>query len=224
MYQTTVGAVMTRDVIAVGPDADFKTIVELLLSHDIGALPVVSEDGLLLGVVSENDLVLKHEQLAEADGQPPSLARRRARQRWQRSWATRALDLMITPVYSLDVRDSLGAAAREFGRTGVRRLYVLEDGGLAGVITRGDLLKAFVRDDEHIRGEIRNEVFGRALAMDDGAVDVRVDRGVVTMSGKVERRSDGELAQRLAEHVLGVVHVHNLLDYRIDEAPGLAPR
>ncbi|RBM22880.1 hypothetical protein DI005_04370 [Prauserella sp. PE36] len=224
MYQTTVGAVMTREVIAVGPDADFTTLVELLVSHDIGAVPVVSEEGVLLGVVSESDLVLKHEQLGEGDGKPPSLVLRRARQRWQKSWATRAFDLMITPVYALDVRDSLGAAAREFGRSGVRRLYVLEGRTLAGVLTRGDLLKAFVRDDEDIRREIRHEVLGRALAVADGAVDVNVDRGVVTMLGEVERRTDGELAQRLAEHVLGVVHVHNLLDYRLDGAPGLARR
>ncbi|MBK1788449.1 CBS domain-containing protein [Prauserella cavernicola] len=230
MYQTTVGAVMTRDPVSVGPDADFRVIVELLMSHDFGAVPVVNAEQVLLGVIAESDLVLKHEELAARDEQPPVLARQRARQRWNRSWVTRAVDFMTTPVLTLDAGDSLGAAAREFGRSGVRRLYVLEDGLLAGVMTRGDLLKAFVRSDDEIRDELRHdvlhEVFGRALAADPGGVDVAVDRGVVTLVGTVRSRSEADLAQRLAEHVLGVVHVRNELTHRVvdDDASGLARR
>lgn len=153
MRQMTVSTVMTPDPIAVSPDTDFTTIVEILLSHDISAVPVVSGSGALIGVVPESDLLLEQEHAPEHDGQPVPFARKRARDRWSRAWATRAFDLMMTPVLCLDAEDSLSAAARELGRSGVRRLFVVRDGKLAGVLSCGDLLKAYARDDGDMHDE-----------------------------------------------------------------------
>ena len=49
----TVSDVMTRDVVAVGPDEDFKTVARLLHLHEVSALPVVDHEGRLVGIVSE---------------------------------------------------------------------------------------------------------------------------------------------------------------------------
>ncbi|MEU3274281.1 CBS domain-containing protein [Saccharomonospora sp. NPDC006951] len=219
MYQVTVGAAMTPDPISVGPEADLKTIVEVLLSHDISSVPVVTRSGALIGVVSEADLMRGHESTSDGEGLPRAYARKRARERWNMAWASRAFDLMVTPVLTLDAGDPLSAAAREFGRSGVRRLYITGGGKLVGVLSRGDLLKAFVRPDDVIKADVLREACGGTAA-----VDVAVDRGVVTLSGELESRGDTDLVSRLAAHVIGVVYVVNELRYRRNEKPDLAHR
>lgn len=224
MHQVTVGAVMTPDPVTVGPGADFATILEMMLSHDIGAVPVVSEHGTLLGVVAEADLVPRREDTRDGNGQPPAFARRRARQRWDNTWATTAVDLMTTPVPTLEATDTLPAAAREFGRSRARRLFVLTDGALAGVLTRGDLLMAFVRSDDDIVADVRERVSGLLETDAAASVGVAARRGVVTLTGQLERRGDAELVATLAHQALGVVHVVNGLTYRWDQERGLARR
>ncbi|PXY19418.1 CBS domain-containing protein [Prauserella muralis] len=224
MYQVTVGSVMTPDPVTVRPGTDFTTILEMLLSHDIGAVPVVSDRGALLGMVTEADLLPRREDLADGSGRPLPFARQRARQRWDATWATTALDLMTTPVPSLDAAATLAAAAREFGRSRARRLFVLADGALAGVLTRGDLLMAFVRADDDIVADVRQQALTRVPGVDAATVGVIASGGVVTLTGTVERRGDAELAATLASHVLGVVHVVNQLTYRLDQERGLARR
>jgi len=196
MKELTVAMVMTKDPITVSPDAGFKDVVEILAKYAISAVAVVGRDGVPVGVVSEADLIARQPQ-----GKPPP-----GRQKM-------ATDLMTVPVRAVEANESVSFAARELNRRGVRRLFVMDHGRLVGVVSRRDLLKVFLRTDEEIQADVEKEVFQRVLWADPSTVTVSVSRGVVTLTGRLERRSEVEIAGRLTPTVPGVVDVRNRLDY-----------
>ena len=79
------------------------------------------------------------------------------------------------------------------------------------MLSRRDLLKLFVREDDELRTTIRDEIFGRILWADPGSLYVAVTDGVVTVQGKLERQSEVEIAEHLMRALPGVVDVHNQL-------------
>jgi CBS domain-containing protein len=99
----------------------------------------------------------------------------------------------------------------------VNRLPVVAGDRLVGIVTRADLVRAFVRSDEAIEGDIR-ELMKRMLLPDMGAgVHVHVDEGSVTLTGRLERRSDVEIVSRLSERVPGVVAVSSGVTWQEDD-------
>ena len=91
------------------------------------------------------------------------------------------------------------------------------------MVSRGDLLKVFVRSDDDIRADVLGEVFVHLLWADPTEVDVRVRDGIVELSGTVDRRSTAEAAERLVRRLDGVVDIRSQLGFRFD-AGGLARR
>jgi len=198
MRDLTVATVMTKDPVTVTPDTKFKDIVVVLSQHGISAVPVVRGDGAPIGVVSETDLTRGQESVQHATGGT-------------------AREVMSPRVLAVDANESVNFAARELHRRGVRRLLVLDHGRLVGVVSRRDLLKAFLRSDDEVRLDIEREVFHRTLWADPSMVTVAVDRGVATLTGSLERRSEVEIAGRLTGTVPGVVAVRNRLDHSWDD-------
>ncbi|MBF5031945.1 MULTISPECIES: CBS domain-containing protein [unclassified Micromonospora] len=216
--------VMTRDVASVREGTEYREIVDVLTDRHVTAAPVVDETRRVLGVVSEADLMYKVEFL----GQPrerrilPDRHRREAR---AKAGATLAADLMTAPPVTITPDATIVEAARLMDARGVKRLPVVNDlGRLVGIVTRGDLLKVHLRPDAGVRRDVVEEVLWRSLGVRDGVVDVTVDRGVVTLTGQVERRSTAQLAVRLARQVSGVVEVVDALGYAIDDSPMSALR
>lgn len=216
MRTLTVGAVMTTDLCVISPDTEFKDIAHLLARWKVSALPVVDDDGTLVGVVSEADLLPK-EEFATDHVKPARLGGRRARRQRQKAGALRARDLMTAPARTVDVREPLPAVARHLTGSGLRRLFVLEDGKLAGVLARRDLLGVFLRPDAEIKAEIEAEVFGKVLLATPDRYSVTVHNGAVFLLGRLERRSSVAAAGKLAAVVPGVVEVRNRLDYVWDD-------
>ncbi|MDX3189714.1 CBS domain-containing protein [Streptomyces sp. MN03-5084-2B] len=198
---TTVSAVMTADPITVSPQTPFKDIAELLTGNGISAVGVVDKTGALVGVVSEADL-LPH--LWEKP-------RRRDRRLARKATACTAKDLMTSPVVTVDADDSLAVAAAKFARTGVRRLFVLRNGKPAGVLSRRDLVRVFTRGDADLEREVCDRI--RQLGWGPDRVRVEVRAGIVTVVGRVERRSDIDPVTRSLSELSGVVEVRNRLDY-----------
>jgi CBS domain-containing protein len=200
-----VSAVMTADPITVSPQTPFKDIAQLLTGNGISAVGVVDKTGALVGVVSEPDL-LPH--LWE-DRKPRWRDRRLAR----KATACVAKDLMTSPAVTIDAEATLAAAAAAFAHTGVRRLFVLRNGKVAGVLARRDLVRVFTRGDADLEREVCDRVFREQLNLGPDRVRVEVRAGVVTVVGRVERRSDIDPVTRLIEELSGVVEVRNRLDY-----------
>jgi CBS domain-containing protein len=216
MRSPTVASVMTHEVISVRPQTPFKEIVELLVGRGISAVPVVDDDGMPVGVVSEADLVSKEEFDGGTDPMP--LISRARRQRWRQATGLTAVDVMHKPVLTVGATEKVPVAARRLVGAGVRRLFVVDDRGrLVGVLSRRDLLTVYLRSDEQLAEEIGNDVLSASLWIDAEAAQVAVADGVVTLTGTLPRRSDADIAVRLVQAQPGVVGVVDNLRYEYDD-------
>ncbi|KPI19061.1 CBS domain containing membrane protein [Actinobacteria bacterium OK074] len=200
----TVSDVMTHTVVAVGSEAPFKEIVELLAQWKVSALPVLAGEGRVVGVVSEADLLAKEEFRDTDEG---DLAQR------TKAGAVTAGELMSAPAVTVHADASLAEAARIMARRHVKRLPVVDRVGLLqGVVSRGDLLKVFLRPDEEIAGEVRRHVLTRLPAMT--AVTAEVSEGVVTLGGFLPDRTLVPVVARAVRAVEGVVDIRLDLTHR----------
>ncbi|MFJ8966432.1 CBS domain-containing protein [Lentzea sp. NPDC102401] len=211
MREPTVASLMTREVITADVECPFKDLVRLLEDNRISAVAVL-DGGCPVGVVSEADLMPKEEFRGGTEDAPGLFAGRTTKHRWEQASGVTARDVMTSPVKSIAPDLAASAAARELAVAGVRRLFVLDsDGALVGVLSRRDLLKLFLREDDELRTTIRDEIFGRMLWVDPDSLYVAVTDGVVTVQGKLERQSEAEIAEHLIRALPGVVDVHNNL-------------
>ncbi|WP_409181010.1 CBS domain-containing protein [Amycolatopsis sp. VS8301801F10] len=204
-----VRAVMTVDVAVVQPGMPVEAAAALLERRDVGGAPVVGEDGRVLGFVTRGDL--------------PKRAGRRLG-RWRKS--AKAAEVMSTPPVTVGADDDLGRAARLMNARRVHRLPVLAaDGTLAGLVSRGDLGRVFLRPDSEIRDEVRDEVLDRELCLDPASLDIAVRDGVVSLTGTVERNSVVPVIPvmlALVGRVDGVVAVKEHLRVGVDARTVLA--
>ncbi|HVV19162.1 MAG TPA: CBS domain-containing protein [Pseudonocardiaceae bacterium] len=211
---TTVNDVMTRDLITVASTTPFKDLVDLMVRERVSALPVVDAAGNLLGVVSEADLLCKEQHADDGpDVEPPRFANRRVRDHWRKAAGLTAVDVMTSPVLSVPSSATLPEAARHLASGGVRRLCVVDDGRLVGVVARRDLLRPYQRSDEDIQAQVDSEVFVRVHAKRTMA-RATVTKGVVTLTGRLEYQGDVSTAVRLIRAVPGVIAVRNRLDWQ----------
>jgi CBS domain-containing protein len=97
---------------------------------------------------------------------------------------------------------------------GVKRLPVVRDGKLLGVVSRSDLLRAFARTDAEIERDIRENVVTRHFLLLPGTVTVDVRDGKVTLFGELERELEVELLPQAVQRVPGVVSVASGLRVR----------
>jgi CBS domain-containing protein len=187
----TIESVMTTEVVTARPSTPFQELVDLLQRKRISALPVVDQDGRLVGIVSEADLLSKqgHPHGGDDAGVIDAL---RHRQRLGKATGIRALGVMTRQVVPVPLGTEVAAAARLMLRLGIKRLPVVDDQGrLAGLVIREDLLKVFLRPDPAISWEVRHETVEGRMGAVAGEVNVEVHHGAVTLTGRVERRSPG---------------------------------
>jgi CBS domain-containing protein len=199
----TVGDVMTREVVRVAPATGFREIAALLTEFGITAVPVVDAADRPVGVVSEGDLIRTQAAQEDPAGLLPPPADRPAR-----SGVVTAGTLMSSPVVCVGSSESVVVAARLMDRHRVKRLPVVdEDGRLVGLVSRHDLLRVFLRDDQAIRSEIVEEVLGQVAGVSPATVGVEVEQGQVVLSGVIDPSYLGPIVARLCAAVDGVVSV-----------------
>ncbi|GGZ64554.1 CBS domain-containing protein [Streptomyces bluensis] len=212
-----VSDVMTHTVAAIGREAGFKEIVRMMRDWRVSALPVLEGEGRVVGVVSEADLLPK-EEFRDSDldlpryrsrpaGRTPA-GRLRHPADLEKAGAVTAGELMTSPALTVHADATLAQAARTMAHAKVKRLPVVDDVGLLqGVVSRGDLLKVFLRDGEEIAEEVRREVVAYLFPEPASAVRVTVEDGVVRLSGRVRDPALLPVAARLVRAVEGVVDV-----------------
>jgi CBS domain-containing protein len=226
MQTTTVEDVMTSMVIGVPPATPVKDIIDLIVGSGISAVPVLDDKGVVLGVVSEADLLCRQEhQDDDVESHRPIALRHRSRVRNRKAAGLTAADIMTTPALTVPSTAFLPSVARLLAKVGVRRLFVVDSGRLVGVVARRDLLRTFLRSDDDIRADIDHAVFDRVLHANPTMVRATVDDGVVTLTGRVDYQDDVDTAEHLVNSIRGVVAVKNRLDYCWDgEAPAQTDR
>jgi CBS domain-containing protein len=212
-----VSDVMTSQVHVANPLAPFKLLVRLIEENRVSAIPIVDQQGVPVGIVSESDLLLK-ERRVELESSHDLLHVQKRRQDRAKARGTVAADLMTSPPITVGSDTSLSEAARLMHERNVRRLVVIDERGrIAGIVSRSDLLQVFLRSDEELRDEIANKLVPAVLLPPDDGVGVTVSWNVATLSGEVDRRSDAEILARLARELDGVVAVVDQLTYRWDD-------
>jgi CBS domain-containing protein len=206
----TVRDVMTHTVATVVRDAEFKDIVRALHERRVSALPVVDRSGRILGIVSEADLLPKEEF---RDSDPDRQTQLQRLTDIAKAGSVTAGELMTSPALTVRANATLAQAARTMARARVKRLPVVDDEDrLLGIVSRVDLLKVFLRPDEDIEREVRQEVVARLFPAPASAVRVAVGDGIVNLSGQVRDTSLVSVAERLVRAVEGVVDVRFELD------------
>ncbi|MFE1881399.1 CBS domain-containing protein [Streptomyces diastatochromogenes] len=198
--------VMTTTVVAIASDAQFKEIVAAMERWKVSALPVLEGEGRVVGVVSEADLLAK-ERLRDSD--LSVIKKGRGLDDLAKAVAVSARDLMTTPAVTIRAGASLPQAARRMACHQVKRLPVVDDDDiLLGIVSRADLLKVYLRSDDAIAAEVRAEIVDRLFPVSRQDIQVAVNDGVVTLTGRVRDSELIPVATRLTHAIDGVVDVN----------------
>jgi CBS domain-containing protein len=216
---------MTTKVLTVRSSTQLKDAAALLTKHRISGLPVVDGEGRVLGVLSEGDILYKETGATDKPGffdrllavPPIGLDLKLA--------ARTVGEAMSAPALTIGPRRPVTEAATVMIEEGVNRLPVIDDEErLIGIITRADLVRAFVRSDAEIEQEIREDVIRRTLWLEPDTMQIEVAAGEVRLSGEVETRTDAELIPTFVQRVPGVVTVLSKLRWREENGhrPGRA--
>jgi CBS domain-containing protein len=217
--KTAVKDVMTTPVVAVRRGATFKEMAATLRQYRVSAFPVLDEDGKVIGVVSEADMLAKEALNGTRAGAVTAMLHRRER---DKADGLTAGDLMTHPAVTVTPADTVEHAARLMYTLRVKRLPVIDAGGyLIGIVSRTDVLAVYDRPDDEIRAEIIDKVILHDFLVDPRQFAVTVQAGVVTLEGSPETASLGHHLVRTVRHVQGVVAVQDRLSYP-DEYPLVA--
>jgi len=218
-----VQAVMKAPVVSVDPSTSIAEAAKLMLSLRISGLPVVQNDGTLVGMVSEGDLLRRSE-----------LGTQRKRSWWLEFFASpgkvadeyvqanarKVGEIMATNVVTTQRSASLEEVVELMGRHRIKRLPVVEDGKVVGIIARSDLLRALaealptgneaVSDDARIEAAIAAELAGQSWGR-NGLIRVYVENGVAELTGTILDERARLAARVAAEKVPGVKSVNDQL-------------
>jgi len=225
--------VMTRDVVTIDADRPIRDVARLLLDRRISAVPVVDARGKLIGIVSEGDLLRRVETDTE-----------RRRSIWRellasgadlaseyvKSHGRHAADIMTKNVVAVAEDAPLDEIADLFEDHNIKRVPVVRDGAVLGIVSRADLLRALIdsvdpqptdaRDDAAIRDALTAELRQQRWARSTG-VHIEVKDGVVHLSGTVPPSDAQRAALRIAaERIAGVNKVVDTLSHA-EPRPGM---
>jgi CBS domain-containing protein len=151
--------IMSTNAVTASPGTSVREVARLLLEKHLTALPVIDEHGVPIGMISEGDLVGPDDAAREvrrdwwlsllAEGQPlsPDFLG------WLRSRGRTANSVMSKPVVSVDEDADIGEIARLLAAHHVKRVPVVRNGRLVGIVSRGDLLRALYRRDADVSAD-----------------------------------------------------------------------
>jgi CBS-domain-containing membrane protein len=192
-----VAEIMSRPAITVKADTGIKEAARLLVELGISALPVVDAYEVLVGIVSEADL-LPMETRPDPRSQATPLAPTAG------SSPKTVAEVMTRDVLTVSAESEVSQAARIMLDEGVKRVPVVQGRRVVGILSRRDLVKVIARRDEDIEDEIELRLRELGLAIGRGAVSVAA--GVVTIRVDAEGSGRG-LAESVALTVPGVLEV-----------------
>lgn len=211
-----VETLMTTDVKTVTPDTPLRETARILAESGISGLPVV-EDGKVVGVLSEADILIKERGINPSKPGILGLLFEHGMFTEAKLRAHTAGEAMTAPAITIGPGRSASEAAARMIDEGVNRLPVVDDAGtLLGIVSRADLVRAFVRSDAEIEREIREDLITKTLWISPDQVTVSVRNGEVKLFGRVDAKHDAELVESLARRIPGVISVESEVAW-IDE-------
>ena len=212
---------MSKDVVTVELNSTVSEIAALLVKHRISAVPVVTKDGRIVGIVSQTDLGHRSETgterkrkwwldiFADAD----TLARE-----YTKSHGLRAQDVMTRHIVSVEETTGLSEVADILDTHRIRQVPVLGDGKLVGMISRADLVRKLAEAvvtapaERPSNGQLRKAIWDKIKAepwLKMSLVNLAVKEGIVELYGAVDSDAQRQALRALVETVPGVVRVEN---------------
>jgi CBS domain-containing protein len=221
--------IMTRSVVTVRPDATILEAANTMLQHHVSGLPVVDAAGKLVGIVSEGDFIRRGE-----------IGTQKKRSRWLsflmgadatqyvREHGRKVSEVMTNDPLTIAEDATLEEIVNAMEANGIKRMPVMRDGKLVGIVSRANLLHAVASlareipdptaDDDHIRSRII-----QALEKHDWSpfgLNVIVRDGIVHLSGVITDEESRQAAIVATENVAGVKKVHDHLSW-VDVMSGM---
>jgi CBS domain-containing protein len=212
--------VMVRDVITIGPDDSIADAAKLIADNDVSALPVVDDGGHLVGIISEGDLMSREEIGAavhhpwwiEAVTPAATLAAEFAK-----SHGKRVEEVMSEDVITATEDAPLAEIAAILERNRIKRVPIVRDGELVGIVSRSNLVQALASNggaasessdaSRTIRQEILSRLEQQQSWTDFGSRNVIVTDGKVHLWGLISSDAERKALIALAEGVPGVTEV-----------------
>jgi len=218
----TAADVMTTAVITVRPDTSIHEIAKLLCDHHISGVPVIDDEERLLGIVSEGDLI-GHAQLAGEQRRswwqtflngPTVLA-----QHYAKSHGRAASDVMTKEVVTVLETTSVADTSRALEQHRIKRVPVMRNGRIVGIVTRSNLLRVLATTDaskpmkvadriirERLNEELEEQPWAYLLSK-----NIVVENGVVHLFGIVQSDEERHAIRLAAENQAGVKAVEDHL-------------
>jgi CBS domain-containing protein len=215
--------VMTRDVLTVGPQTAVAEAIRLMLDNNVSGLPVLADNGKVVGILTEGDLLRRSETGTE-----------RHRPRWLeilmgpgrmageyiRTHGRRVEEIMTTDLISVAPDTPLDEVVSLMERRRIKRVPVLDDDALLGIVSRADLLRSLLQaldaphsealGDDEILEQILAELAKAAWVPRDG-LSITVQNGVVDLNGVILEEKEREALRVVAENAPGVRAVEDHL-------------
>lgn len=205
---------MTTSIVSIGPEAPLKEAARRMIEAGVSGLPVTTGDGELIGVITEADFV-KSEAGRREEKRNRLLGWLFDRDRMPEGEKTVA-DVMTAEVISLPPTADHVDAARLMEKAKIKRIPIVDEGHLIGVVSRRDILRAFTRPDSEVIKELRDHVMRKVLWIDSSAIRITCADGNLHLSGRLETRSDAQLLAEFARRIDGVASVKDDLTWEVD--------
>ena len=220
--------IMSTKVVTVSPSTTVRDVAGLMVEKHVSGLPVLNDNGTLVGMVSEGDLLRR-----------PEIGTEKHRRRWvsffsgvdsqarefTKSHALRASDVMTEQVIHVSEETPLGDVVALMEKHNIKRLPVLSDGELVGIVSRADLLRALAarqaeplpppaESDATIRVAMNDVLKDEEWAM-SAMVNVIVSEGVVHLWGVIDSKDQRQALRVAAENIPGVTAVEEHLSFSL---------
>jgi CBS domain-containing protein len=219
--------VMVSNVITVGPDATVQEVAGILLKNKISAVPVVSQSGKILGIVSEGDMLRRVEShtLRHRSWWLQLLTPETAlRDEFVKSHSHKVVDVMTPKVLTVSPETPLGEIASVLEKNGIKRVPVVKDGKLVGIVSRANLLQAIATigktikpavtvNDATLREKVIAQLDRQPLTW-PSLINVIVHDGTVELWGMIDSESERRAVRVAAEVTPGVSAVADNLIVR----------
>jgi CBS-domain-containing membrane protein len=212
--------VMTYPVITATPNRTIREIAQILTSHHISAVPIVDETGKLIGLVSEGDLIRRFEigtQMRRSWWLSIFTTNARLAEEYARAHAGKVQDVMTQDVISVEPETPLSEIARIFERNRIKRVPVIDEGKLVGIVTRANLVQAIATapleqqwplQDDELRDKVLKHLENQ-IWLNPTQLNVTIENSTVNLWGMVSTESERHAARIAAEEVAGGKTVNN---------------